>query len=169
MEVAYRIRQRAQQRPGLVENAVACFKHVASPSASNSFTTHTYERIIPSYVFVSVKALTGEVYHLLRSVPGIFKIFTTPISDTEMQRVFELMEAQVEVSSEDAEEKARQFRKELRKVWERLRQIKVQAQKYYRGLREFIRVPSWVLEKALSLIPPARKPDPLTVLCLLVT
>lgn len=174
METVYRIRQRAQQEPGLITDAVACLKHVARLDAPTSSTRHTYERVIPSYVFVSIDgALTAKAYQLLRSIPGVFRIFTTPVAEHEMRRVFELMEAQVEVSSEDAEEKARQFRRTLQRqlleVWERLRQIRVQAQKYCRGLRQFLRVPSWVLEKALLLLPPARRPDPLTVLCLLVT
>ncbi|MGI9951377.1 transcription termination/antitermination NusG family protein [Moorellaceae bacterium AZ2] len=174
LEVAKRIKERAQHKPGLIEDALACVRHVARMSMATPGTHHTYERIIPSYVFVSCNGiLTSEAYQLLRSVSGIFRIFSTPISEQEMQRVFELREGQVEVSAEDVEAKAREFRINLRRqllfVWERLRRMKVQAEKYYRGLREFLRVPSRDLSQALSLFPPARRPDPLTVFCLLVT
>ncbi len=173
MEIAYRIRQRAGLRPGLISDAVACLKHVAS-FAPDLSTRHTYERVIPSYVFVSLDGpMTAEAYQFLRLIPGIFRIFTIPVSDQEMAHLFELMEPQVEVSAEEAEEKARQFRRELRRellrVYEYVRQSKLKAQRFFRGLREFLRVPSRELRRALTLLPPASQPDPLTVLCVMVT
>ncbi|MGB9845899.1 MAG: transcription termination/antitermination protein NusG [Desulfotomaculales bacterium] len=174
LEIAYRVEQRARCLAQGITRVVAGLKHVARLGADGRVARRTYERVIPSYIFIEVPGpLTADIYQLVRSVPGVCRIFAEPIADQEMQPVFSAIEAQVEVSHEDAEKVARQFRREFSRklfhVWERLRPLRLQAAAFFRGLRTFLRVPSRVLRAAISSIPPASVPDLLTLFCLLTT
>jgi transcription antitermination factor NusG len=174
LEVACRIEQRAAQvQSGLITRVVTGLKHVARIASRDSIA-HTYERVIPSYLFVELDgSINANIYQFLRSIPGIFRIFTTAVPEEEMRRVFAAIEPEVEVLNDDVEETSRKFRRELSKkllrLWERLKPFKMRASAFFRGLRLFLRVPSREVRKAISSFPPAGELDLLTLLCLLVT